>query len=373
MASNQTANFVVKAKDQATGPLGKIGTSLGKLRKTGISAFKGVAAASAAAGAALAAVAVDSIKSAAEDERQTILLNAALKQRGLFTKDLNDRIRQQIVSMGALGIADDQVRAGLEVGSRFFKDQETLLKANSVAADIAAITGTDLSEVMMTIGKASMGQTKGLKALGVAVEKGATIQDILTAATAKYGGTARELANSTSGKFARSQVKFNETMESLGYELLPAVNKVLDWLSSTGMPMFQNIINAVAPVIKDLFENAVMPLASSFGDLFEVFGGAEGSANMLIIALTPLKVFLQALKITIDAIVAGLKILFAAQNQAAMAGVTSAGYSPYLANAVTSGTFTQPITNNIFIGTGKVDTVITDSLKRTGTNPSRGR
>ena len=49
MAGNQTANFVVKAKDQATGPLGKIGTSMGKLRTTGISAFKGIAGASAAA------------------------------------------------------------------------------------------------------------------------------------------------------------------------------------------------------------------------------------------------------------------------------------------------------------------------------------
>jgi hypothetical protein len=29
-------------------------------------------------------------------------------------------------------------------------------------------------------------------------------------------------------------------------------------------------------------------------------------------------------------------------------------------------------TNNIFIGTGKVDTVVTDSLKRTG-NVKRGR
>ena len=44
MAANQTANFVVKAKDSASGPLGKIGTSMGKLRRVGFSAFKGIAA-----------------------------------------------------------------------------------------------------------------------------------------------------------------------------------------------------------------------------------------------------------------------------------------------------------------------------------------
>lgn len=375
MAANQTANFVVKAKDQATGPLGKIGTSMGKLRRVGVSAFKGIAAGSAVLATALAGLALSAVKSAADDERQTILLNAALKKRGLFTADLNKKIQDQIISMGALGIADDQVRAGLEVGSRFFTDQATLLQANAVAADIAAVTGTDLSEVMMTLGKGAMGVTKGLKALGIVVEKGATIQDILTASTAKYGGTAAEIANSTSGKFAQSQVRFNETMEDLGYKLLPTVNKFLDWLATTGMPMFQSVIDAVAPVIMDLIDNGVAPLAESFGALFEVFGGAEGSANILIIALTPLKIFLQALKIVIDAIVFGLEKIFASQANLGRAGTTAAGYSPYLANAMAAGTFAGAPgsnINNIFIGTGKVDTVVTDSIKRTGTF-KRGR
>jgi hypothetical protein len=75
--------------------------------------------------------------------------------------------------------------------------------------------------------------------------------------------------------------------------------------------------------------------------------------------------------------VAGLKMLFAAQGALGTAGMTSAGYSPYLANAVGAGTFAGAApglttTNNIFIGTGKVDTVVTDSINRTGTF-KRGR
>jgi hypothetical protein len=375
MAANQTANFVVKAKDSASGPLGKIGTSMGKLRRVGFSAFKGIAAGAAVAGAALAGFALAAVKSAADDERQTILLNAALKQRGLFTEDLNAKIQEQIISMGALGIADDQVRAGLEVGSRFFTDQATLLQANAVAADIAAVTGQDLAEVMSTIGKGAMGQTRGLKVLGIQVEKGATIQDILTAATTKYGGTAAEIANSTSGKFARSQVRFNETLEELGYRLLPTVNKVMDFLAKEALPAFEAIVRTVGPVLDDLITNYVAPLVRSFGELFAVF--EDGDINLLVVALTPLKIFLEALKITVDAIVFGLKALFAAQGNLGKAGTTSAGYSPYLANAVASGTFVPPMgggatTNNIFIGTGKVDTVVTDSINRTGTF-KRGR
>lgn len=375
MAANQTANFVVKAKDSASGPLGKIGTSMGKLRRVGFSAFKGIAAGAAVAGAALAGLALTAVKSAADDERQTILLNAVLKQRGLLTEGLTKQIDEQIIAMGALGITDDQVRAGIEVGSRFFESRNMLLKANAVAADIAAVTGTDLAEVMTIIGKASQGQMKGLKALGIQVSKNASLEEILTAATAKYGGTAAEIANSTSGKFARSQVRFNETLEELGYRLLPTVNKVMDFLAKEALPAFEAIVRTVGPVLDDLITNYVGPLVRSFGELFAVF--EEGDINLLIVALTPLKIFLEALKITVDAIVFGLRTLFAAQGNLGAAGTTSAGYSPYLANAVASGTFVPPMgggatTNNIFIGTGKVDTVVTDSINRTGTF-KRGR
>jgi hypothetical protein len=375
MAANQTANFVVKAKDSASGPLGKIGTSMGKLRRVGFSAFKGIAAGAAVAGAALAGLAFTAVKSAADDERQTILLNAALKQRGLLTEGLTKQIDEQIIAMGALGITDDQVRAGIEVGSRFFTSRNMLLKANAVAADIAAVTGTDLAEVMTTIGKATQGQTRGLKALGIQVSKNATLEEILTAATEKYGGTAAEIANSTSGKFAKSQVRFNETMEELGYRLLPTVNKVMDFLAKEALPAFEAIVRTVGPVLDDLITNYVAPLVRSFGELFKVF--EDNDINGLVLALTPLKIFLEALKITVDAIVFGLKTLFAAQGTLGRAGTTSAGYSPYLANAVASGTFVPPMgggatTNNIFIGTGKVDTVVTDSINRTGTF-KRGR
>lgn len=370
MAGNQTANFVVKAKDQASGPLGKIGTSMGKLRKTGVSAFKGVAAASAAAAAALAAVAVDAIKKAADDERQTILLNAALKQRGLYTNDLNAKIKEQIMSMGALGIADDQVRAGLETGSRFFKDQATLLKANSIAADIAAVTGGDLAEIMMTIGKGAQGQTRGLKALGIEVKKGAKIQDILAAATAKYGGIAAEIANSTSGKFSRAQVAFNESMESLGYKLLPRVNQFMDWLSTKGLPALQGILDSVFPVIEKFMTEAVDPLAQSLDELFKLMGGAKGVATVLELSLMPLKLLLEAIKVTIDAIIWGMQrlgMLPEPKFSALVAGGTTTGGFVGTSYGAPGNT---TIVTNVSIGTQKVDTVVSDSIKRTTT---RGR
>ena len=365
MAGDQTANFVVKAKDQASGPLGKIGTSMGKLKKSGINAFKAIGAASAVAVGAITAVAVDAITKAASDERQTILLNSALKQRGLYTDDLNAKIQAQILSMGALGIVDDQVRAGLEVGSRFFKNQEQLLKANSVAADIAAVTGTDLAEAVMAIGKASRGQTRGLKELGITVKKGATIQDILNAATKKYGGIATELANSTSGKFAKAQVTFNETLESLGYKLLPKVNDVLDWVSKTGMPAFQEIVGKLGPIIINFIDTAVAPLVNSLNELFTALGGLDTLGSLLELAFQPFIAALNVIKFIIDAIIAGLKLIgVIAPGTASSIHPMTDKYSH--AGAFGGGQINPGYTNttNVFIGNDKVDTVVSKSVKR---------
>jgi hypothetical protein len=401
VASTGAIVFALTARDLASKAIGNVNKNLGKLGTAGKIAAAGIGVASAAA-AALAKVALDAVQAAAQDERSTILLNAALRQRGFNVEALTGQINAQIEAMARLGIEDDQVRAGLEIGSRFFKDQETLLKANAVAAQIAAATGKDMSEVMMILGKASLGQGKGLKELGLSTDKvtkkivyktkkdelghlvtvkttklikgQASIQEILAAATAKYGGIADELANSTSGKFAAAQIKFNEALEKLGYELLPAVNKFIDFLVQQALPAFEQVLAQIGPVITDIIDNAIVPLAESFSELFALFGAdASTLGDTLALSLQPLKIALQAIKILIDGITAGLKILFGAQGRLGTVGNTSAGYSPYLANAAASGTLPFTLTSNIYFGTTKIDTVITDSLRRTGTNPSRGR
>lgn len=370
MAANQTANFVVKAKDSASGPLGKIGASMGKLRRTGLTAFRAIGAASLAAGAALAGVAISAIKAAADDERQTILLTAALRQRGVATEGLNKKIDEQIISMGALGIADEQVRAGLEVGSRFFKDQATLLKANAVAADIAAVTGGDLAEVMMTIGKGAQGQTRGLKALGIELKKGATIQDILTAATQKYGGIAAEIANSTSGQFAAAQVEFNEALEKFGFELLPAATEAMKVLRDDGLPAMQGFLDGIVPIFEKINKESLQPFMTELGKLNNMLGTDVGIfAKAAELALTPLSIIintmtagLQALNAVGDFFNIGEKEKASAASRALGGGVGTSFGAPGAVTLVT----------NVSIGTAKVDTVVTDSIKRTAT-PGRMR
>jgi len=307
--SDRSANFVIAAKDAATKPLGNVGKAMGKLKSVGVAAFASIATAAIAAAAALIAFAADAIRAAAEDEKATIRLNAALKARGYQMDQLTPKVDEQIKAMARLGFTDDDVRAGLEVGSRFFKNQNNLLKANAVAANISAATGKDLASVMMTIGKGAQGSTRGLLALGIEVEKGAKLKDILRLADEKYLGVADEVANSTSGKFAAAQIRFNEAIESFGSKLLPMVNEALAFLTEKALPAFESLMADLGPVVSDLVDNYVRPLVDSVGELFAIFDSGEGSINILTLALAPLKLALEAIKFVIDAIVAGLKII----------------------------------------------------------------
>jgi hypothetical protein len=307
--SDRSANFVIAAKDAATKPLGNVGKAMGKLKGASVTAFKAIGAAALVAAAAITSFVADAVKGAIEDERSTILTNAALKARGFELDALQPKIQEQIAAMARFGKTDDDVRAGLEVGSRFFKNQTKLLQANEAAAAISSVTGREMADVMALIGKAANGQTRGLAALIGPIEKGASVTDILTQSNEKYLDVANALADSTSGKILTAQIDFNEAMDEFGAQFLPVITDALTWLSEEGLPAFTEILDTVGPIITDLIDNNVGPLVDSVAELFSLFDNGDDSINLLDLALLPLKVTLTAIKAVIDAIIWGLKLL----------------------------------------------------------------
>lgn len=247
--SDRSANFVIKAKDAATGPIGKIGGALGSLKSSAGAAFKAIAAGAAVAATALAGFVVASVKGAIEDQRSTILTNAALKARGFELDKLGPKIEEQIKAFQRFGKTDDDVRAGLEVGSRFFKGQTNLLKANAAAAAISSVTGKDMASVMALIGKAANGQTRGLAALIGPIEKGATVTDILNQANEKFLPVAEELADTVGGRLLTSQIVFGEQMDALGARFIPAVTDALGFLATNVLPVTEQLMTVLGDTL----------------------------------------------------------------------------------------------------------------------------
>lgn len=305
--SDRSANFVIAAKDAATKPLGNVGKAMGKLKGIGVAAFASIATAAIAAAAAIVAFTADAIKGAIEDQRSTILTTAALRERGFEMDKLLPKMDEQIAAAARLGIADDRVRAGLEVGSRFFKNQTKLLKANELAMTISAVTGQDMETVMAAIGKAANGSTRGLAGMIGPIEKGAKFSDLYAQGMGKFQGVAEELANSTSGKFAAAQQTFNEKMDVFGAQFLPLVSEAMTFLVEKVFPAFQEVLDEVGPIITDIVDNYIRPLFDSVGELFAVLDNADFS--IIDAAFGAIKLTLDAVRIVIDAIVAGIKFI----------------------------------------------------------------
>ena len=324
--SDRSANFVIAAKDAATGPIGNVGKAMGRLKSASVTAFKAIGAAALVAAAAITAFVADSIKGAIEDERSTILTNAALKARGFELDKLAPKIEEQIKAAQRFGIADDRVRAGLEVGSRFFKSQTKLIKANELAMTISAVTGQDMETVMAAIGKAANGSTRGLAGMIGPIEKGATLSDLYAQGMGKFQGVAEELANSTSGKFAAAQQTFNEKMDVFGAQFLPLVSEAMTFLVEEAFPAFQALLDEVGPIISELVDTYVRPLIDSVGELFAAFDSADFSP--IEAALVPVQIALEALRIVIDAIAATMRFIGIGNKIGDVAKKTGAAYVP---------------------------------------------
>ena len=300
--SDRSANFVIAAKDAATGPIGDIGKAMGSLKSSAGAAFKAIAAGAAVAATALAGFVVASVKGAIEDQRSTILTNAALKARGFELDKLGPKIEEQIKAFQRFGKTDDDVRAGLEVGSRFFKGQNTLLKANATAAAISSVTGRDMADVMALIGKAANGSTRGLAALIGPIEKGAKVTDILKQANEKFLPVADELADSVSGKLLTSQIVFGEQMDALGARFIPAVTDALGFLATNVLPVTEELMTKLGDVIFDAgakltekggFVDSVLAVVGPIGEklspkikeLADNVGNLLGKVGDLVVAL----------------------------------------------------------------------------------------
>jgi len=370
--ANVAVNATISARDAASGNINKVNKSLKALQF-------GFAAAGIAA-AALAKFAFDAVKAAAEDEMSNARLNAALKARGFLTDDLAGKVKEQTAAMAALGITDDQVRAGIEIGSRFFADQTTILEANSVAADVAAVTGQSLADVVTTIGKGAQGQLKGLRALGIQVNKGATAQDILTAISAKYSGIASEIADTTGGKFLAAQVGINEKMEEFGYKLLPAVNSALEFMTDTVLPALETQLGLIGEAVDNVVDNHFDPFKESLDEFSALFGGGGesfiqfGNERYWENVFKPITDALDKAKLALDLFNEAYKFFLQLTGQPIPGFVPGSDPmndkygSVALPPPGTGGTGATTVVTTVNIGTEKVDTVVSQALRRISPN-----
>ena len=202
-------------------------------------------------------------KAAAEDQKAQELLAQQLRTSAMATDDVIASNEQFISSMSkAFSVADDDLRPAMASLVRSTGSVETAQGLMNTALDIAAATGKDLETVTLALGKAANGQTAALTKLdpslkGV-IDSSSTLDDITGALAVSFGGAATVAAESFEGRMKGMTLALDETKESIGAALLPALvgllnilKPVADWAqeNTTTFLIFIGVIGTLATAV----------------------------------------------------------------------------------------------------------------------------
>jgi hypothetical protein len=198
-------------------------------------AIKKAAIPAAAAITAVAGALGLAAKAAAEDEQQQAIL-ANTMQNVVGATDATVAATEDMISAmsRATGTADSELRpafAALLVGTKNVGEATSAL---GLAQDISIATGTDLVTVSDALAKAYAGNMKGLQALSPEmkglIKDGADLDTVMLALSDNFGGAAAASAKTAAGQFKILKNSLDETKESIGAALLPALQTVLPYL-----------------------------------------------------------------------------------------------------------------------------------------------
>jgi hypothetical protein len=200
-------------------------------------AIKKAAVPAAAALTGLALALGDAVAGAIEDQAaQDKLANSLEKTTGANDAQIAS-VEDWITQQGKLlGFSDDKLRPAFDRLARATGDVTEAQNLAERAMDIATATGKPLETVVGALEKAYGGNLTALQKLAPEyrqmIEDGASFEEVMDALAITTGGAAAEAAETTAGKFARLKIGFDETKESIGAALLPAVEKLLPYLQS---------------------------------------------------------------------------------------------------------------------------------------------
>jgi hypothetical protein len=288
-----------KSLKTATKDVETFGDKMGKVGKMVGAAF---VAAAAAAGAYAVKIGIEGVKAAIEDEKAQTQLALALENATGATQAQIKATEQSILQMSlATGVADDELRPAL---GRLVRSTGDITKAQdllSTALDISTATGKPLETVANALGKAYDGNTAALGKLGIGLSAAELKTMDFTQVQGKlselFGGAAARNADTYAGRIARMQVAFNEAKETIGFALLPILEKLMGFINNNALPIINAfsgafslngnglggvittlgniIVNTFTPIINGLLKafNYIKDAIGDNLDTFKEFGG----------------------------------------------------------------------------------------------------
>lgn len=277
-----------KSLKSASQDVDTFGDKVGKAGKVIGAAF---VAAAAAAGAYAIKIGVEGVKAAIEDEKAQTQLALALENATGATKAQIAATEQSILQMSlATGVADDELRPALGRLVRSTGDTEKAQQLLAQALDISAATGKPLETVAAALSKGFDGNTAALGKLGVGLSaaelKTMSFTQVQDKLTELFGGAAAKNADTYAGRIARMQVAFSEAKETIGFALLPILEKLMGFINNNALPIINafsgafslngnglgGVITTLGNVIVNTFTPIINGMIKAFGYVKDAIG-----------------------------------------------------------------------------------------------------
>lgn len=265
---------LTKNLKQGSGDVETFGSKISDFGKKAGIAF---AAAAAAAGAYAVKIGIDGVKAAVADEAAQVKLAGALQAATGATNAQVAAVEQQILKTSlATGVADDQLRPALSRLAMSTNDTAKAQDLLNLALDISTRTGKPLEGVANALGKAYDGNSAALGKLGIGLSaaelKSMSFTEQQQKLTDLFGGAAAKNAETFQGRMDRLKVAFNESVETIGFALLPILSKLLEAFTTYILPIVEKVTKAISDNKEGLvgaFTNIVSVIKSYVMPIFE--------------------------------------------------------------------------------------------------------
>ena len=233
-----------KGSKAATKDINKLGKSFDKFAKKSAKAF-GVAALAAAAFAVK--IGKDAVEAAMADQKSQALLANSLRNTVGATDGAIEGVEKHITALQKqFSVVDDELRPAFGRLAAAFGSTTAAQEAMQIALDVSAFAGVDLATATEAIIKASQGQYRSLNKLvpgiGAATIATKDFGKITDKVTKIVGGSAATRAGTLEGKMNGLKIAFGEAMETLGYALLPVLEKFATMLTTQIIPKVEDFI-----------------------------------------------------------------------------------------------------------------------------------
>lgn len=369
-----------KSLAQANGDVDDSSSKMGEFSKKAGLAF---AAAGAAAAAYAIKIGVDGVKAAIEDEAAQVKLAGALRNATGATEAQIKATEEQILKMSlATGVSDEKLRPALQRIALSTGDLSKAQDLLSVALDVSTSTGKPLEAVANAIGKAYDGNTAALGKLGIGLSsaelKTMSFTDVQTKLTDLFGGAAAANAETYQGRLDRLKVTFDEAKETIGFKLLPIIDKLVQFVVNEVVPALGKFADFFKPITDAIDKNKetftefigfiqkyVVPvLVTVLGGAFKVVGEIAGGIINVIGAV------INGLNSLISGAVAGINALIRVYNSIPFLPNVSQISAPSI--SVPTVTIPKTATPSVTVPTISVPTTTTSTGTGSTTTSSAG-